>query len=398
MFRFFDSTVTFSNDLETAKIQYNFFGIKISFKVKKHPIFNKYLCNKAGFKTVLIARFSGVGDFLLFRPFIKSLKMSKKFAGYKIILITHPEYIELNKRFDGDVVDYYIPITADAFKQDYKKVRSILKGASFNAFIDAADGLNIGTRDSIVQTIKADDKYCNIGIFTYSAARKNGVNIDGMFEKDFNHVYYNPDAPMFVKDENKAFMEYVLEEKITDVNSFKTSPELSVDFKSKYVVISPFARGKDRAYGFKNYAVVIDYITGTLNIPVVILGSKEEKKISKSLVWLCKNKDKITDLTGKLSYFESLFYIKNASLLVANETGTVHMAQELGTKIVCISNGTYMGTFHPYPKEISSAVYVYPDDINEILEVHPEYVGVPFRSTFEKLPVQKVIEAINSII
>lgn len=398
MFQLFDKfcTVTFSKNLETATIQYNFFGIKISFKVKKHPIFNKYLCNKAGFKTVLIARFGGVGDFLITRPFFKSVKMSKKFAGYKIILITHPEYIELDKKFDGDVFDYYIPVAS--FKDDYKYMRSLLKGASFNTYIEIADGLEIGTRDVIVQNVESDDRYCNIALFTYSEARKKGVDYDKYFKKYFNHIYYNPDAPMFVRDENKAFFEYVLEEKIDNTEFLKDSQEFKVDFKSKYVVISPFARGKDRTYSIKNYAEIIDYITGTLNIPVIILGSEKEKKISQNLVCLCKHKDKTVNLTGKLSYFESLFYIKNASLLVANETGTVHMAQELGTKIVCISNGTYMGTFQPYPKEISSAVYLYPDDINEILEAHPEYVGVPFRSNFEKLPVQKVIDAINSII
>ena len=93
-----------------------------------------------------------------------------------------------------------------------------------------------------------------------------------------------------------------------------------------------------------------------------------------------------------------MLYIQNALFLVANETGTVHIAQEFGTKTVCISNGTYMGTFHPYPKEISSAIYVYPDNINEILEAHPEYAGVPFKSNFEKLSPQKVIDAIKSLL
>ena len=165
MFKLSDKffTVTFSDDLETAVVLFNIFGIKIKHRVKNHPLFNKYLCNKAGFKTLLISRFGGVGDFLLFRPFLKSLRNSKKFCDYKIILVTHPDYIVLSKRFDEGVVDYYIPIPVSFFKPKYKKMYSIFKGTSFNVFIDPSDGLNTGTRDVIVKSISADDKYCNVG-------------------------------------------------------------------------------------------------------------------------------------------------------------------------------------------------------------------------------------------
>ena len=398
LFRFLDkfSTVTFSENLETACIQYNFGGIKINHKIKNRPLLNKYLCNKAGFKTLLISRFNGVGDFLLFRPFLKSVKMSKKYGNYKIILVSFSDYIGLDKKFYKNNVDYYIPVSHG--KNCTKDIHSLLKGTSFNTYIDPADGLNLENRKDVAELIKADEKFCNIGLFTYSEAEKNGTDIEKLFKKYFDKLYYQPNCPVFVRDVYKAFFEYVLEEKIIDIDSLKNQPEFSVDFKSRYAVISPFAHGQDRTYSSQNYAVIIDYINDVLNIPVVILGGKPERNKSEKLVQLCKNPDKIINLTGRLSYYESMFYIKNADFLVANETGTVHMAQEFGTKTICISNGTYMGTFHPYPEEISSAVYVYPDNIDEILKEHPEYAGVYFESNFEQLSPEKVIDVIKTFV
>ena len=390
------STVKFSDDLESAVVTYKFGFLKLKHKIKDRPILNKKLCNKAGFKTLLISRFGGVGDFLLFRPFLKFIKKSKKFSDYKIILVTLPEYIDLVKKFDENVVDYFIPIESFGYKN--KNVYKLFKCTSFNIYIDPSDGLKTGTRDTIVKTIDADDEYCNVAIFTYSKSKKIGVNLDSYFNKHFNHVFYNSDCPIFIKDINKAFFEFVAEEKFSDISSIKDNLLFNVDFRSKYAVISPFARGQDRTYPPDKYSIILDYITDVLKIPVVLIGSELEKCKADELIDLCKNQHMIFNLSGKLTYFESMFYIKYAQFMVANETGTVHIAQGLGTKTICISNGSYMGTFHPYPKDISSAIYVYPDDINEVLTSHPEYVGVPFKSSFEHLSPQKVIESLKSVL
>ena len=52
--------------------------------------------------------------------------------------------------------------------------------------------------------------------------------------------------------------------------------------------------------------------------------------------------------------------------MIAVETGTVHIANLVGCKTICLSNGAFYNRFHPYKN--SSVSYIYPEKFNELIK------------------------------
>ena len=98
----------------------------------------------------------------------------------------------------------------------------------------------------------------------------------------------------------------------------------------------------------------------------------QERTCAEYIRSLCINPQMVYNMAGELTINESALLIKNAKLLIANETGTVHIAKNFRTTTICISNGSYMNTFQPYSEKYIN--YVYPDNIEQILKNYDETV------------------------
>jgi ADP-heptose:LPS heptosyltransferase len=85
----------------------------------------------------------------------------------------------------------------------------------------------------------------------------------------------------------------------------------------------------------------------------VICGGKDEKKLGQNLKNL--SRAPLHNITGKTSLSELICVVRDARLVIANDTGTVHIAAATGTAVVCILGGGHYGRFVPYQveKEIS---------------------------------------------
>lgn len=382
---------------EKAEILFEIFKIKFRHTIF-HPFLNKSFCNYFGIKTLLICRFNGIGDYLLTRPFFKSLRNSEKFKNYKIIFAGKPEFIELAKKYDNEYFDDYLclNIQKGMTKSNIKKL--LKRNVGVTCIINPCDStiVNIHT-ERFVSLINAEKKYCNSGFYSNRYFKQNKKYVSGVLNSYTDIIDTNKE-PVFVLENNKLFFEKVIGEKISEVNDLSDIEifEDKVFFTNiKYIVISPFSTSQKRTYGQINYAKIINFVNEELNIPVIILGSYAERESADVLRGMCQKPEMVINLAGKLTINESILYIKNAQLLIANETGTVHIAKNVKTKTLCISNGSYMGTFQPYSKPFIN--YIYPDNIDEILKNNDQY-GVLIDYDINLIPPEKVIEKLKSII
>ena len=81
----------------------------------------------------------------------------------------------------------------------------------------------------------------------------------------------------------------------------------------------------------------------------VICGGKGEQELGQRLIKL--SGAPLNNMTSRTSLSEMVNVIGRAQLLVANETGSVHIAVAIRTPVITIAGGGHYGRFVPYQIE-----------------------------------------------
>lgn len=130
--------------------------------------------------------------------------------------------------------------------------------------------------------------------------------------------------------------------------------ELPESFRNGYVALvlaGTYATKRMPAEKYKSL------ITGS-ETPFVLLGGKSERALASLILsWETKN---VIDFTGKLRINQSASLVKNARLVIANDTGLMHIAAAFRKKILSVWGNT--------TPELGMYPYL-PGDGSEILEL-----------------------------
>lgn len=342
--------------------------LKIFFRDKAIAIFEKYLSGNSIFtkaNTLLIIRTDGIGDYVLFRNFIKSIKESERFKNYKITLFGNVLWKELAETYDKEYIDKFIWIDKKKFwsKSGWVYRYSVLfnlHSYGYEILIQPND-----TRKNLTEyilkhsgvkktVVKDSDK-----LFFHNESSTGKSNL-----KNFNNN--NSENAIFQFYRNKNFIEDISGNRITFTKPYFKIAENKIS--EDYIVIFPGAGNESRMWSAEHFADICNKVWEEINIKIIICGS-ESDKIQAGKIIEKANCRIIEDKTGKTNLPELVRIISNAKLLISNETGAVHIGAAVNTKTICISNGNHFGRFHPYPKEVSDLITtVYPREIINELE------------------------------
>jgi len=150
-----------------------------------------------------------------------------------------------------------------------------------------------------------------------------------------------------------------LEHFIPEEDEFPLS-ELPESFRSGYVALVLAGTYTTKRMPVEKYRKLIT----ESNIPFVLLGGKGERTMASSILeW---NTGNVMDFTGKLRINQSASLVKNAKLVISNDTGLMHIAAAFHKKILSVWGNT--------SPELGMYPYL-PGEGSEILEVK----GLPCR-------------------
>jgi len=351
--------------------------------------------------TLLLVRLDAIGDYVLFRNFIEILKRSNKYKKYKITLCGNIAWKDLTENYDKNFIDNFIWIDRRKFIRNpiyrFKKLRHISR-YGFKVAIQPTYSREFYYGDTIIKASGAKERIGSEGDLS---------NIT-KWQKKISDKYYTILVPateesIFEFFRNKEFFEYILEEKIKlNRPNFKINKEaVKISIYNPYIVIFPGAGAKYRRWQSHKFAEVANYIYKKYRCNIVIAGSKTDRILAEDIKKKSENIN-IINLTGKITLTQLVHIIKNAKILISNETVAVHIAAAVGTKTICISTGFRFGRFDPYPEEIfNKIIYVYPDVIQKRIYDY-KYLIEKYRyslplSTIDTIPVYKVKESISNL-
>ena len=178
-------------------------------------------------------------------------------------------------------------------------------------------------------------------------------------------------------------------------NIFTKMKKYGVDLNQRTIIIHPGASELKRQYPVEQFAEVAKLLSDEIDCQIVITGLKSEAGLAALIQNACN--DKAVNLTGKLSLEEFIALIKNASLLLANNTGPVHIAAAVNTPVVvlyALTNPQHAPWKVPHivlPFQISKQM----SSKNRIIEYANDKV---FKQEYEPLTKEKIVAAAKELL
>ena len=325
-------------------------------------------------KSLLIVRTDAIGDYILFRNFLASIRYSQRFITHKITLVGNQAWRDLAEALDGEYVDRFIWIDTESFKRDYKYRRDKMLEICVQGYSETVNPIysrDFLVSDSIARITKAPIRIGSAGDLSNISLLAKWIS-----DRFYTELIPTTNNVIFEYFRNKLFFEEVLDDGIRlpnkpsiDKQHLKFGETLSVP----YVVIFIGAGSSVRRWSIASYADIAKSLNDRFGLQIVLCGGPMDKEMGNEFGRLYGRT--YIDCVGTRSLYECLAVLQSAQALISNDTSAAHMSAALPlTRTLVISNGNHYGRFSPYPKELG---------INYQLVCHPNLENG--RSKFMKL-------------
>ncbi len=353
-------------------------------------------------KSILIIRLDAIGDYILFRNFIKILKENERYKDYKITLVGNIKWKELAEYLDSDYIEKFIWVDVIKFQKNlfyrYLKLKEITSSA-YEIIINPVWSRTYDM-DCIVKVVNAKEK---IG-FKGDLSNINPL-IKKISDKYYTYLIDGRNTIVFEFYRNKEFFEKLLGHEIKIKKPLIEKKITSQRFKElkdlNYCVLFIGASADFKKWGIENFAKIAKYLKENYNCEIILCGGVED--IEKTIDFEKIYGSDYINLVGKTSLIDMIEILSGTNLVITNETFTHHLAVALNVKnIIVIYNGNHFGRFVPYPKEICENHFTvfHPfmaKNLTEYEKLSNKY-GYGSNLNINEITVDKVIEVIDKIL
>lgn len=280
---------------------------------------------------ILVIRFSSIGDIVLTTPVLRALKTQLE-GGAEVHVLTKDKFVNL---FEGNPhVD-----RVHAIHTTVQEVIPELSQIGFDYIIDLHN--NIRSR-----IVKRRLKVLSFTFHKLNFEKWLWVNF-GINRMPVLHVvdrYMETLRAFSVEDDGQGLDFFIPEYACVDIQSL---PAL---FHDGYVAI---AMGGAHA-GKRMSAEQLIGICSECDFPVVLLGGPEDRETGEEVVRVLG--DRVINRAGNFTIHQSADLIRQARVVVAGDTGMMHIASVFQKKIVsvwgCTSPGLGMAPYRPHPDSV----------------------------------------------
>jgi ADP-heptose:LPS heptosyltransferase len=275
-------------------------------------------------RKILVIRFSSIGDIVLTTPVIRALKTQTKAEihfltkeKYNVILAENP-YID----------------KIHLLKENFSETLTELRRENFDFIVDLHKNLRSfrikqGLRKPSASFPKANPQKWLMVNFKINKLPENHI-VDRYFEAA---------RSLNVNNDGKG-LDYFIPEK--DFVELKDFPLLK---KQKFIAFVIGGRHNTKIFPPDKAAAVIN----RLNYPVVLIGAKEDESRARQIKESCTH-DRVLNACGKLNLNQSASLIRQAGLVITNDTGLMHIAAAFKKPVISIWGNT-IPEFGMYPYE-----------------------------------------------
>ena len=292
-------------------------------------------------KSVLIFRKDGLGDYILFYPFLKYFRAYYK--DYKITLVV-PKVANgltpLLKNFD-EIIEF----DAKQFSNNFFYRRSFIKNLARRGY------------EIAIYPAYSREPIGDMIIRLTGATKKIGIKTTGD-NSTYTDLIEIPQTTTSEIHRNRHFAEQCTRQKIAlslptiDIALFDDTLARELMrthhlIPKKFCVVFAGAGAEYRKWPEERFSAMCDYLSSHDIIPVVC-GGPDDKNTARQIVSKSAHPERIVNLAGATD-ISALAHILHASLFYfGNDTGALHLAAALNVPVVCLLGGGGFERFFPY--------------------------------------------------
>jgi lipopolysaccharide heptosyltransferase II len=288
-------------------------------------------------RSVLVIRLDNMGDVLMTTPAIRALK--EQTSGRRIVLLASPPGAAV-ARFIPEidtVVSYaapWMPNCPPAAPAAAESLFTTLRRLN----LEAAVVFTVYSQSALPAALMAT----LAGIphrLAYARENPYGLLSDWVLDLE-PHVLVRHEARRqldLVASVGARTQDESLSFRVSEDDAASARVKLSaagVDLACPWIVVHPGATAASRRYPTESFAHMIGCLAEERDCQVVMTGGADEVGLATEI---CRRSDaRVTSLAGCLALGELAAVIKASALLIANNTGPIHIAAAVGTPVVDI--------------------------------------------------------------
>ena len=352
-------------------------------------------------KEILLVKTDEIGDYILFRNILAYIKDSKFCEGYKIILCGNQVWKNIAESLDINFVDEFIWLNKKKFSTNINYRIRFLKEIADRRF-------EISINCSYSRSFYFDDEIVRVTNSLQKVGFKTDLSNSYNWQIKLSDKYYskliNAESVAFEFQKNKILLEKLFDIKIP-LELPKIDPDVinsAIKINDRYAVIFIGGRRSYKRWDIKNFIEVSKYLVQNYDLKILLVGSSSELKLNNKFLEEFEFKNYFLNYTNKTSLTELIKLIGNADVLIANDSGLVHIAASLGTRTIVLTNGTHKGRFLPYPENNKNKlIVIYPSDLNiKLIQKNIDLNEVKYRSLYDinKINFSQVIKNLDELI
>lgn len=265
-------------------------------------------------KKILLIRFSSIGDIVLVSPVIRALKTQ---TGCQLHVLTKQAYVGLYR--ENPYVD-----VVHGFSGSLREVIPALREENFDFVVDLHKNLR---SFRIKQALKKP--WAAFPKLNFEKWLLVNFKVNRLPKQHIVDRYFEAVAPLGVKPDGKGLDYFIAENDFVHLADF---PPLKENGYVGFVIGGQHAT---KIFPVEKAAAVID----RLPWPVVLLGGSDDRMAGDKIKELCSKQD-VLNACGKLRVGQSASLVRQAGLIITNDTGLMHMAAAFNKPIISIWGNT----------------------------------------------------------
>ncbi|MFC1513974.1 lipopolysaccharide heptosyltransferase II [candidate division KSB1 bacterium] len=288
----------------------------------------------------LIIRLSSIGDIILTTPLIRALR--KKYPNAIIDFIIKERFIDLVK--SNPNLNTVISFNEKGGFQELRKLKHLIKNENYDYIIDIHKNFRsyyLRTWLRKTEILKYSKDYVKRTLLV-----KFGIDrfesVVPVYQK-----YFGAAETLGVEYDGKGTEINIPSGIRSYINS--EIKENGYDPKRPFIILCPGAGFYTKRWMPERFARVGDHFSEKYKALVCVLGNENDSDICKAVIK--RMKYPAVNYAGKFSLIEAAGLMTFASLVIANDTGLMHMAQSQKRPVVAIFGSTTreLGYF-PFPE------------------------------------------------